>query len=264
VKKAAPPPSIISAADLRFARSGREVLRGVNLHLDEGEIVALLGANGAGKSTLFRLLLGLLKPTKGQVLLDGTPLQNIGRRAIARRLAYVPQSHVTPFPYTVAEIVTLGRLPGTGLIRSPSREDKQIVASVMERLSIGHLGERPYSEISGGERQLALIARALAQGAGAIIMDEPLTGLDYGYQIRLLCHLNSLAREGLSILFSTHNPEHAALTANRIAVLNDGRIAADGEPDVIVTAEMIRAIYGVDVVVELGQQKETRIFPTRH
>ena len=239
----------LDGADLHFAHGRRPVLAGVTLGVGGGEIVALLGANGAGKSTLFRLLLGFLAPKRGQVLLDGTPLARFSRREIAKRVAYVPQGHVTPFPYTVREIVTLGRLPDTGLLRAPGKKDKEIVERIIERLGIEGLIDRPYTEISGGERQLALIARALAQGARILVMDEPTTGLDYGYQIRLLQHLADLASDGHGVLVSTHHPEHAMQIATRIVVLHHGRIEADGPPNVVVTAAMIQRIYGVDVAV---------------
>jgi iron complex transport system ATP-binding protein len=241
--------SRLEGFDLHFAHGRRSVLDGVTLGVGTGEIVALLGANGAGKSTLFRLLLGLLAPTRGEVLLDGTPLGRLARREIAKRVAYVPQGHVTPFPYTVREIVTLGRIAETGLLRAPDRTDREIVEQIIERLGVERLIDRPYTEISGGERQLALIARALAQGAQILVMDEPTTGLDYGYQIRLLRHLKNLASDGHGVLFSTHHPEHAAQVASRIAVLRQGRIEADGPPNAVMTVEMVKRIYGVDVAI---------------
>jgi iron complex transport system ATP-binding protein len=143
--------------------------------------------------------------------------------------------------------VLLGRLAETGIFRAPQAADRRAVEEVLERLAITHLAARPYTEISGGERQLTLIARALAQGARILVMDEPMTGLDYGYQVRLLQHLVDLAGSGRSILLSTHNPEHAVQAATRIAVLRDGAIMADGPPADIITPSLIRALYGVEV-----------------
>lgn len=255
------PPFRLEGLDLHFSRGKRSVLDGVTFGFGAGEIVALLGANGAGKSTLFRLLLGFLPPKSGEARLDGRPLSSYSRREIARRVAYVPQGHVTPFPYTVREIVTLGRLPETGLLRAPRAEDRELVENVIARLGIERLIDRPYTEISGGERQLALIARALAQGAQLIVMDEPATGLDYGYQLRLMRHLVDLSADGHGVLVSTHHPEHAMQMATRLAILHDGRIEADGAPQEVVTAERMRRIYGVEVEVFDDPFRARRLAP---
>lgn len=239
----------LEGLDLHFSRGKRSVLEGVTLGFGAGRFLALLGANGAGKSTLFRLLLGFLSAKRGEVRLDGAPLSSFSRREIARRVAYVPQGHVTPFPYTVREVVMLGRLPETGFLRAPRAQDREIVEGIIARLGIERLIDRPYTEISGGERQLTLIARALAQGARLLVMDEPATGLDYGYQLRLMRHLSDLCAEGHGVLVSTHHPEHAMQIATRIAILHEGRIEADGPPQAVVTAERMRRLYGVAVEV---------------
>jgi len=207
-----------------------------------------LGANGAGKSTLLRLLLGLLEPAAGEVTLAGKPLSAWPRREVAQRLAYVPQAHTSIFPYTVLEVATMGRLPLGGLLRSPSRADVEAAEAALERLKIAPLAARPYTEISGGERQLALIARALCQGAKLMILDEPATGLDYGHQLRLLAHLHDLAAAGYGILMSTHHPAHAKRNATRVLMLDQGKIAAAGNPDEVLTAPRLAALY--DVAVE--------------
>ncbi|BDV38627.1 iron ABC transporter ATP-binding protein [Methylocystis bryophila] len=233
---------------MRFSHGAKAVLRGASLGLREGEVVALLGANGAGKSTLFRLLLGLSRPSGGEVLLDGSSLRAFTARQVAQSLAYVPQNHSAPFPYRVSDIVMLGRLAHSGLFRAPSQSDRENVERALAQLEIAHLAERRYTEVSGGERQLALIARALAQGAPTLIMDEPLRGLDFGYEQRVLLHMRELARTGRAILVSTHNPEHALSFADRVVVLCEGRITADGPPRAVVTSETLRGLYGVEVV----------------
>lgn len=238
------------ARDLRYAWRGRTVLNGVDLHVCSGEVVSLLGANGAGKSTLLRLLLGLLRPAAGAIHLDGAPIASIPRRLLARRLAYVPQVHVSPFPYLVRDVVLLGRLPHAGLGGLSGRigpSDRQAADAALARLGIEHLAERPYTEISGGERQLALIARALAQGAHLLVMDEPTGGLDYGNQLRLLDLLRTLAADGFGILKTTHHPDHVLHGSHRVAILRDGRIVADGPPAEILTRPLMRSLYDVDV-----------------
>jgi iron complex transport system ATP-binding protein len=237
----------LEASDLRFSYRRREVIAGVDLRLQPGEVVALLGANGAGKSTLLKLLLGLLKPAAGSVSLGGKPLATWSRKALARELAYVPQVHVTPFPYTVAQVAGLGRLAHRGLLGGLRATDRDVVTATLEKLGIVHLANRAYTEISGGERQLTLIARALVQGARLLVMDEPVSGLDYGHQMRLLARLQALAEEGYGILKTTHYPEHALGSAHRVVVLQEGKILAKGLAAEIVTPAMMRRLYGLEV-----------------
>jgi iron complex transport system ATP-binding protein len=163
------------------------------------------------------------------------------------RVAYVPQVHMTPFPYTVREVVTMGRLPRKSLLSSPSELDRDVVRGVLEKLKILHLADRVYSEISGGERQLALIARALAQEAPTLILDEPLANLDFGYQVVLAQRLKDLARDGHAILMTGHDPQFAYQASSRVALLVDGRLEQDGPPQQILTSVAIRRLYGIDV-----------------
>lgn len=240
-------PTALELRDLHFAYRGRSVLRGAGFTADHGEIVSLLGANGAGKSTLLRLALGLIKPLSGEVLLAGEPIRRLARRRIARHLAYVPQAHVAPFPFEVREVVMLGRLAENGLFGRPRPADHTAVAECLDRLGIAHLARRPYTEISGGERQLTLIARALAQGARILILDEPATGLDFGHQIRLLEHLRRLAAEAYGIVMTTHHPDHALAVSTRVILLKDGRVLSEGPPKLTVTPQAIFTLYGVRI-----------------
>jgi iron complex transport system ATP-binding protein len=238
---------MLKACDIHFAYQGRPVLGGASLSLGSGELVCLLGANGAGKSTLLRTLLGLLVPQRGEVSLDGTALHGLARRQLAQWVAYVPQVHAAPFPYTVREVALMGRLPANGLLRAPGEADREVVERVLERLGITYLAERPYTEISGGERQLALIARALSQETKLLVMDEPLTGLDYGHQVRLLTRLEKLAAEGYGILMTTHDPDQPLEGCDRVALLIDGCVVADGRPERVLTPAAIERLYGVPV-----------------
>jgi iron complex transport system ATP-binding protein len=238
---------MIEARDVRFAYRGRPVLVGASLSLAPGELVCLLGANGAGKSTLLKVMLGLLSPPGGAVLLDGRHLADWGRREVAKRVAYVPQVHAAPFPYSVREIVLMGRMPANGLFKAPTVSDRAAADRVIERLGIGHLAARSYTEISGGERQLTLIARAMAQEARLLVMDEPMAGLDFGNQLRLLERLDGLVEDGYGVLMTTHDPDQALGGCNRVAMLIDGRIAADGDPISVLTTAAIERLYGVRV-----------------
>jgi iron complex transport system ATP-binding protein len=237
----------LQARQLSYRVGDRLILDNICLDIKAGDNIALLGANGAGKSTLMRLLLGLLTPHAGEVVIDGQPMRSMKRRAVARQIAYVPQSHVPSFPFSVAHIVGQGLLPTMGLGHGPSRDDKTSVQQALTDLGILHLSERPYTELSGGERQLVLIARALVQRANIIILDEPVTGLDYGHQLRLLALLKRLAAQGISILSSTHRPEHALASANRVLVLHDGQLIADGAPHDVIDSALMSRLYQVAV-----------------
>ena len=247
--------AVIEARSLSFRLGGRELLRDVSLALAPGDCAALLGANGAGKTTLLRTLLGFVRPDRGEVLLDGRPLAAHGRRAIARRIAYVPQAHVPSFPYTVREIVAMARAPASGWGRSRTAVDDAAVADALERLGLGPFAERSYAGLSGGERQAVLIARALAQGARILLMDEPTASLDLGQRARLMRLLNALADEGHAILMSTHQPELAARGFNRAVLLHQGEVLADGPPRAVLTPDALSRLYAVQVrLVEAGEE----------
>lgn len=237
----------LEAKNITFAYGNRNVLNKISLSLGKGEVVSLLGPNGSGKSTLLKMLLGFHRPQTGEILLDGEILHDISPKNLAKRIAYVPQIHQVAFPYPVVEVVLMGRMPHQSIFTHYSQNDRQTALEALEKLSISHLQSRSYTEISGGERQLVLIARALAQGAKTFIMDEPVSGLDYGNQLRLLERIHQLAQEGYSFLKSTHFPEHALLISDRVILLGNGVIIAEGKPLEVITTENIQFLYGVDV-----------------
>lgn len=239
--------TLLQAKNINFAYGNRKVLDNVSLSLGKGEVVSLLGPNGSGKSTLLKILLGFHHPHHGEVLLDGEILHRISPKKLAKRIAYVPQIHQIAFPYSVIEVVLMGRMPHQSLFTHYSKCDRQIALEALDKLAISHLQNRAYTEISGGERQLALIARALAQGAKNFIMDEPVSGLDYGNQLRLLERIHQLAQDGYSFLKSTHFPEHALLISDRVILLGNGVIIAEGKPSEVITSENIQRLYGVEV-----------------
>lgn len=239
--------TILQAKNITFAYGNHKVLNNVSLSLGKGEVVSLLGPNGSGKSTLLKILLGFHRPQIGEVLLDGEILHDIPPKNLAKRIAYVPQIHQIAFPYPVIEVVLMGRMPHQSIFTRYSQSDRQISLEALEKLSMSHLQNRSYTEISGGERQLVLIARALAQGAKTFIMDEPVSGLDYGNQLRLLERIHQLAQEGYSFLKSTHFPEHALLISDRVILLGSGVIIVEGKPLTVITAENIQRLYGVEV-----------------
>ena len=238
--------AMIEVEQLSFSYPRRRVIDALTLSIDEGGVVALLGPNGSGKTTLLKLILGLLRPAQGTIRLKGRHIRDISSVELARRLAYVPQMHREAFGYRVADVVLMGRMPHTSFFGGYGKEDRRVVREALERLSIGHLAERPYTEVSGGERQLTLIARALAQGATTFIMDEPTNGLDYGNQGRLLERIGCLAREGYTFLFTTHHPDHALAVADRVVMMLGGVIIRDGPPRETVTPTTLEELYGID------------------
>ncbi|BAK84867.1 ABC transporter ATP-binding protein [Komagataeibacter medellinensis] len=227
-----------------FQRGRRGVLHDLSFSVNRGELVALLGPNGAGKTTLLRLLLGLARPDGGEVWLEGQPMATWSRREIARRIAYVPQGHVPLFPYSVRDIVGMGRLAEAPFAPHLREADRDAVAHALGELAITHLADRAYTDLSGGERQAVLLARALAQGAGMLVLDEPETGLDYGQKQRLYALLRRLAGQGHAIIATTHDPIQAACVFDRALLLRHGRLMADGAAaDLLLDEAMLARLY---------------------
>lgn len=245
---------LLEARALDYGFPGRTIGRGVDLSLAAGEMLAVLGPNGEGKTTLFRTLLGLIPPLGGEVRLGGDALGALARDEIARRAGYVPQAHAGAFSFSVMEMVLMGRTAHLGAFASPSARDRDSAMRSLESMGIAALAEKPFNEISGGERQLALIARALAQEAKLLVMDEPTANLDFGNQVRVLECARRLARTGIAVLFSTHHPDHALLAADRAVLLKDGRVLERGKPREVIRADTLEALYGVkvDVVATAG------------
>ena len=241
----------LEARNLDFGYRGKPVGRDVSLALEAGEVLCLLGPNGSGKTTLFKTLLGLLPVQCGAVVIDGADLGARRRDEVARMVSYVPQAHAAFFPYSVREVVLMGRTAHLGMFSTPSRRDHEITMAALGRMGLTHLAESVYTRISGGERQLALVARALAQDAHIVVMDEPTANLDFGNQVRVLQHVQDLARSGIGVLLSTHDPDQAFVCADRVAMLHAGRLVRLGAPAEVVTAESLKEIYGVEVEVAL-------------
>jgi len=227
--------------------AGRAVIRDVTLSVDAGERVALVGPNGAGKSTLLRLVTGLLRPTAGEVLLDGVGIASLSREAIARRIAVVPQVAQLPFSARVEQVVALGRLPHENPLRGPRPADHAAVAAAIERVGLSALVGRDARELSLGERQLVLVAVAVAQAAPVVLLDEPTVHLDIRHQVDVMDLLADLnRREGATIVAVLHDLHLAARSFTRIVVLAEGRVAADGPPDVALSPDRIRDVFRVD------------------
>jgi iron complex transport system ATP-binding protein len=239
----------LAARALGFGYGATAVGRNVDLEVCAGEVLCLLGPNGSGKTTLFKTLLGLLPAQAGEVLLDGEPLALLARAEIARRIAYVPQAHTAHFPFRVIDMVVMGRTAHLGVFAAPGAADRHRAREALALLGIADLCEREYTRISGGQRQLVLIARALVQDAPAIVMDEPTANLDFGNQAIVLAEVKSLAARGLAVLLSTHDPDHAFSIASRVAVLDDGGLVDQGAPQAVLTPGRLKSVYGIEVTV---------------
>ena len=240
---------MLQVEKLAFGFPGRSVGRDVSFALADGEVMCVLAPNGGGKTTLFRTLLGLLAPQGGSVVLEHQPLSSLSRQDIARRVGYVPQGHAGQFAYTVREVVLMGRTAHLGAFGAPGRRDLEVADKALSLLGLEALAERSITQVSGGERQLALIARALAQEPRLLVMDEPTASLDFGNQVRILQRIRSLAAGGISVLFSTHDPDHAFLAADRALLLAEGRALAIGAPVEVIRPDTLERMYGVSVSV---------------
>jgi iron complex transport system ATP-binding protein len=237
----------LAGRDLTIGYSDRVVGRGLDVALEQGEVLALLGPNGGGKTTLLKTLLGILKPQGGEVAIDGRSLGTISVRERARLIAYVPQVHNPTFAFTVESVVLMGRTAHGNLFSRPSANDRAVAARVLEQFGIPHLAPRPYTMISGGERQLVLLARALAQEPRFVVLDEPTASLDFGNQGKVMREIRALASAGHGVLFTTHDPNHALRAADRAYLLRAGARIAEGAVGAVLTRERLAELYGAPV-----------------
>lgn len=239
----------VKTEGLSFSYGEREVLKNVSFKAGYGEFVSVLGPNGAGKSTLFRCMLGLLRPAKGRTLIDGQDIADLNAAELARRVAYIPQSHSPVFNYSVLDTVLMGTAARLGRFSSPGKEQVDFAEDVLGRLHIADLRHRGYRSISGGERQLVLIARAMAQDAKNLIMDEPSSSLDFGNRVRVMDAVKGLTEQGYCVIQSTHDPEQVYRYSDKILALYGGEVLASGTPGETVRGDVMSRLYGVGVEV---------------
>jgi iron complex transport system ATP-binding protein len=234
----------------RYDEEGNEVIDDISLDIPQGKVTTLLGPNGAGKTTLLHLLLGYLKPLRGEVLVRGAPHHTYSRREMGRMISLVPQWEYTPFTFSVLEYVLLGRAPYLAPLQMPTEGDVQIALDSMEKLKILHLKGRPLPGLSGGERQIVLLARALAQQTEILLLDEPTAHLDLGNQKRILALLGQLTKQGITSVMTTHDPNTAAYIGDYLVFMRGGQIFAHGNVDEVMTEENLAAVYDTPIVVE--------------
>ncbi|AEE90625.1 MULTISPECIES: ABC transporter ATP-binding protein [Tepidanaerobacter] len=226
---------------------GIAVLKDVSFTLNTGEVLCILGPNGSGKTTLFKTIMKLKPPLSGVISIDGCDISKWPYDKIATYIGYIPQNYSTVFPYTALEMVLMGRTPGLSIWSVPKAEDIQIALDSMKALSILHLKDKIFTKISGGERQLVLIARAIAQQTKLLIMDEPTNNLDFGNQVLILNQIKKLSQKGIAVIMATHVPEHAFLYADKVLMVKDGYVLAYGKSKEILSEENLKKLYGVNL-----------------
>ena len=237
----------------------KEIVHSIDFSIEKGEFVCIIGANGCGKTTTLKTILGLLKPFNGTIRVKGRDTSGLSEKERARRFAYIPQIHSLPFSFKVADVVLLGRTPYINSLSVISDEDRSVAWRSLQQLRIEHLAERTFTHLSGGQQQLVLIARALAQEPDVLVMDEPTASLDFGNQQTVLSRMKDLVGSGTSVCMVTHDPGHAFYCADRVLVMHEGVLIADGSPHEVITTESMRTIYGtrvqvVEIVTEEGKK----------
>ncbi len=236
----------LKVEDLKFSYGKRNVLDGATFEVPDRCLCAVLGANGAGKTTMFKCILGMLKKYTGCIEIDGTLTKNLSVRELAHRIAYIPQIHGQTFDYSVRDMVLMGTDHALSPLAVPGAAENEKAEAAMERVGIQEKAHKYFSRLSGGEQQLVLVARALAQGSKTLLMDEPTSALDYGNQNLVLEQVRSLADEGYCVILSTHTPQQALWYADKVIAVNNGKIEADGAPEDVLNEELVKSLYGLD------------------
>jgi iron complex transport system ATP-binding protein len=240
---------IVRNADYHYDAAGAGGFQNVSFSLKDGEVMSILGPNGCGKTTLLKCLNSLIKLGNGSVVIDGQDISRLARDKIARAIGYVPQLHQPAFPFSVLDTVLVGRAPHLGLLESPQPRDVSIAVEALETMGIYHLRAKPYTQLSGGERQLVIFARVLAQQPSLLLLDEPTSHLDFGNQVRLLQLVQKLATTGLPIIMTSHFPDHAFLVSSKVALMKNGEFIDLGIPDKVITDVNLEKVYDIKVKV---------------
>ena len=240
---------LVRVREASFRYGQREILRNLNLDVQRGEILSVLGPNGCGKTTLLRCIAGALTPSSGSVEIAGDDVHALGAPARARRIGFLFQDHAPSFPFAVRDVALMGRAPHLGFLGFPGPRDRALANEALERVGILHLRDRPYTRVSGGERQLVLLARILVQEPDVILLDEPTAHLDLRNQVMTLRTVRSLAADGMTMIMTTHDPNHALWFGGRAALMKDGRFMAVGPAGEVMTGATLTSTYDVDVAV---------------
>ncbi|MDO5755191.1 MAG: ABC transporter ATP-binding protein [Tissierellia bacterium] len=241
---------ILNIKNIDFSYSEKNIIQDLSLRYDSKKTMCILGANGTGKSTLLKCIMGENKIQKGQILINDEDLLALNPRERARKIAYIPQNHHPSFAFKVIDVVLMGRTSKMGYFATPSKQDTAIAMDYLDYLGIAPLAQKAYTDISGGERQLVMIASALSQEPEMLLLDEPTAHLDFGNQYRFLELVKKLQKEGIGICMTTHFPDHALQLQSETALMNHGKIVETGTAKDIITEDKLRKIYGIEIHVE--------------
>ncbi len=248
---------LFEVKNISFDYDGEEIFSNISFSIEKGDVLCILGPNGTGKTTLIKCLNGLHEINSGEILINGQNIKKLSFKQISKHIGYIPQSHVPSFPFKVFDVVLMGRSPYLNLTDSPKKEDIEIAEDALKTLGIEYLKDKEYTNLSGGERQLVFLARVLCQKPDMLILDEPTSHLDFGNQIKLLEIIDNLSKTGLSIIMSSHFPDHAFLSSTKVAIMKDKKFIDFGTPDDVVTEDNLRKAYSIDVkLMELDDKRK--------
>ncbi len=249
----------MTVTQVHFSYGHTEILKGINAVFQGAGLHAVFGPNGSGKTTLLKCCTGVLSPSHGNIYLQNKPVHTLSCKERGRNIAYVPQEHRLSFPFTVQEIILMGRTPHLGGLGNPSSTDKEHVHRAMEEIGIQDLAEQPYTQLSGGQRQLVLLARAMAQDTPSVILDEPTSALDFKNQLKVFKILRQMADKGKLVIACTHDPNHVKWFCEQVLILKNGIVLEHGKPETVLTQDCLEELYG-----SVCQLKHGMIVPNIH
>ena len=248
---------ILEVNNISFSYDDELIFEDISFSINKGDVLCVLGPNGTGKTTLIKCLNGLQDIDSGEILINGKNIKKLSFSQISKHVGYIPQSHVPSFPFSVFDVVLMGRSPYLKLTESPRKEDEKIAEKSLKTLGIYDLKDKEYTNLSGGERQLVFLARVLTQQPDILILDEPTSHLDFGNQIKLLEIVDKLSDSGLSVIMSSHFPDHAFLSSTKVAIMKDKKFIDFGTPDEVVTEENLEKAYSIEVkLIELNENRK--------